>query len=145
MLDSIDYLDSTDVAQAFDSLSDSLNDSIGFFSGIVVVFMLLGLAISIFMIVCMWRLFSKANQPGWASIIPIYNMIVFFKIGGKPWYWILLMLIPIVDIVLAILVLQSFLKAYGKGSAGSVLLAIFFPVFYYPYLAFSNNVQYVGV
>jgi hypothetical protein len=55
------------------------------------------------------------------------------------------MLIPIVDIVLAIIALQSFLKAYGRGSAGSVLLAIFFPVFYYPYLAFLNNVQYVGV
>jgi F0F1-type ATP synthase assembly protein I len=144
-LDSLDYLDSTDVAEAFDSLSDSLSDSVSFFSGIVVVFMLIGLALSIFMIVCMWKMFSKANQPGWASIIPIYNAIIFFKIGGKPWYWILFMLIPIADIVFAIMAIQSFLKAFGRGSAGSVLLLLFFPVFYYPYLAFSNDVKYVGV
>ncbi len=142
--DSIDYLDSTDVANAFDSLSDSLSDSVSFFSGIVVVFMLIGLAISILMVVCMWKMFSKANQPGWASIIPIYNIIVFFRIGGKPWYWILFMLIPIANIVFAIMALQSFLKAFGKGSAGSVLLALFLSVFYYPYLAFSKDVQYVG-
>lgn len=113
-----------------------------FFSGTFIVVYLVFLA---FFIAVYWVLFAKAGQPGWASIIPIYNSIIYLKIAGKAWYWLLLYLIPVVNIVVSILVLQAFLKAYGRGSAGSVLLAIFFGIFYFPYLAFSSNVKYVGV
>ena len=102
-------------------------------------------AIGILELVSYWILFKKAGKPGWGCLIPIYNTYLMLKIGGRPGWWILLLLIPIVDIVIAIIALASFLKAYGKGSAGSVLLAIFFSAIYFPYLAFSKNVQYVGI
>ncbi|MDP4181103.1 MAG: DUF5684 domain-containing protein [Bacillota bacterium] len=106
------------------------------------VLIMIYLALVAFMIVTQWVLYEKAGQPGWACIIPIYNIIVYLKIGGKPWYWLLLMCIPFVNIIFSIMVLQAFLKAYGKGGVGSVLLALFFSIFYLPYLAFSKNVRY---
>ncbi|MDF2989163.1 MAG: Signal peptidase [Eubacterium sp.] len=99
----------------------------------------------VLMLASQWILFSKAGEPGWACIIPVYNTIVYLKIGGKPWYWFLLMFIPVVNVVLGIMALQAFLKAYGRGSAGSVILALLFSVIYLPYLAFSKEVKYVGV
>lgn len=97
------------------------------------------------MIVTYWKLFNKAGQPGWASIIPIYSTYIMLKIGEKPGWWILLFLVPIANIVFMIMALAAFLKAYGKEGAGPVLLALFFSIFYLPYLAFSNKVQYVRV
>ena len=63
----------------------------------------------------MWRVFTKAGQPGWAVFIPIYNTIVLLRVAGKPWWWLLLFLIPVVDIVLAIIVYASVATNFGKG------------------------------
>ncbi|HEY9062555.1 MAG TPA: DUF5684 domain-containing protein [Pseudobacteroides sp.] len=113
-------------------------------AGSMLLFSVIGLIVGILVIVSEWRLFEKAGEPGWACIVPIYNAIVMLKIGGNPWYWVLLMFIPVINIIIGIMALQGFLKAYGRGDIGSVLLALFFPVIYFPYLAFSKNVQYVG-
>ena len=112
----------------------------GISAGLIVVY----LVVIVFYIACQWILVAKANQPGWSVIIPIYNMYIFLKIGGKPGWWILLWLIPIVNIVISILALNAFLKAYGRDGAGPVLLMMFFSFIYLPFLAFSKNVQYVG-
>ena len=53
---------------------------------------IIGLLIGLLIIVAMWKVFTKAGQPGWASIIPIYNLYIWCKIVGRPWWWILLML-----------------------------------------------------
>ena len=53
------------------------------------------LGVIVFMFASMWKLFEKAEQPGWAAIIPIYNTYIMLKIGGKPGWWLLLMFIPI--------------------------------------------------
>jgi hypothetical protein len=84
----------------------------------------------VLMIASMWRVFAKAGQPGWASIIPIYNWIVWCKIVGRPAWWVLLLLIcfPIFYIILCI----DLAKSFGKGggfAVGLILLSIiFFPI-----------------
>lgn len=104
------------------------------------------LAVIVFELASMWILFQKANQPGWAAIIPVYNTYIMLKIGKKPGWWlVLLFFVPIANIVISILMISAFVKAYGKEGVGSVLLAIFFGIIYFPYLAFSKDVQYVNV
>lgn len=100
------------------------------------------LAIMILELVAMWKLYVKAGKPGWAAIIPIYNVIVMLEIAKKPWWYLLLMLIPIVNFVIAIIVTLNFVKAYGKDTAWGVL-AIFFAPIIYPILAFGDS-KYVG-
>ncbi|HEX2944832.1 MAG TPA: DUF5684 domain-containing protein [Clostridia bacterium] len=112
--------------------------------GILALVWIVYLAILVLEIASYWILFVKAGKPGWGSLIPFYNTYLILKIGGRPGWWLLLLFIPFVDIVIGIMMIASFLKAYGKGGAGSVLLAIFFSIFYFPYLAFSKNVKYVG-
>ena len=64
---------------------------------------ILPLAVIILMIASMWKIFTKAGQPGWASIIPIYNIIVLLKIVNRPVWWIILLLIPIVNFITMII------------------------------------------
>ena len=56
--------------------------------------------VAVIEIAAIWRIFVKAGQPGWASIVPIYNVVVLLRITGKPTWWVILMLVPLVNIVM---------------------------------------------
>ena len=99
--------------------------------------MVVYLAVMIFMLVAMWKVFTKAGKPGWAVIVPIYNIIVMLEIAGKPLWWILLMFIPFVNFVIAILVMAGMAKNFGKG-AGFVVGLLFLPIIFYPILGFGS-------
>ncbi len=99
-------------------------------------------AIVITLIIAMWTIYSKAGQPGWASIVPIYNIIVLLEIIGKPWWWLFLMCIPIVNIVILIMVYHNLSLSFGKGS-GFTAGIIFLGFIFIPMLAFGDA-KYVG-
>jgi hypothetical protein len=101
--------------------------------------MLLYLIVLVVMIAGMWKVFTKARQPGWASLIPIYNILILLKMVNKPWWWILLYLIPIVSIVISCMVMYEVAKAFGKG-VGFTLGLIFLPFIFFPILGFGDAV-----
>ena len=84
------------------------------------------------LLVSMWKIYTKAGKPGWAVIIPIYNIIVLLEIVGKPWWWLLLMLIPGVNVVFLVWTYNLLSLSFGKTSGftvGSLLLSpIFIPI-----------------
>ena len=89
-----------------------------------------------------WRIFEKAGKPGWAALIPIYNTIVLLEIVGKPWWWLLLFFIPVVNLVFAIWMLNLLSISFGKGIGFTLGLLFLSPIFY-PILAFGNA-EYLG-
>lgn len=93
-------------------------------------------------IVSFWRIFAKAGKPGWAAIVPIYNTVVWLEIIGKPVWWILLLMIPGINIVFAIWITNLLSKSFGKDEAFTVGL-ILLPFVFYPILAFGKA-QYAG-
>ena len=115
------------------------SDGSGLFSG---VFLIVILVIVVFIIASLWKVFTKAGEPGWAAIIPIYNTIVMLKIVGRPLWWLVLMLIPLVSLVIGIIVCIDLAKSFGKGAGfgiGIILLGFIFV----PILAFGDA-RYVG-
>lgn len=96
----------------------------------------------IFYIATMWKIYAKAGQPGWAAIIPIYNVVVLHQMVGKPVWWVLLYFVPIVNIVIAIIVTHALSLSFGKGTGFTVGLIILGFIFY-PILAWSDA-QYLG-
>lgn len=82
---------------------------------------LLYIAIAVVYVVAMWRIFTKAKKPGWASIIPIYNLYVMLKVVNRPGWWIVLYLIPIVNIFTHLVVSIDLAKAFGKSTAFGVI------------------------
>jgi len=100
-------------------------------------FMLLWLAFVLLIVVSLWKVFTKAGEPGWACLVPIYNIVVLLKIAGKPVWWILLMLIPLVNFVVAIIVSIGVAERFGKSTGFGIGLALLSPIFY-PILAFGD-------
>jgi len=115
----------------------------GYEGGIGIVGWLFYIAVIVFMLITLWKVYVKAGKPGWASLIPFYNIIVMLEIVGKPWWYLLLMFIPVVNIVISIMVTLDTAKVFGKGSGFGIGL-IFLPFIFYPILAFGEA-KYQGV
>ena len=143
MYDYSNYYYSTSALESADSAAGIL----GVIAGLGTFVWVLSMAVTVLMIVSMWKVFTKAGKPGWAAIIPVYNTVVLFQISGlSPWL-ILLFIVPFVNFiaipVLMILLNVKLAKAFGKGggfAVGLILLnAIFMPI-----LAFSDA-EYEGI
>lgn len=102
----------------------------GIFGG---VFMIVWLAVVVLLIAAWWKIFTKAGKPGWASIVPIYNIIVFLEIVGRPLWWIIVALIPLVNLILVF----DLAKSFGKG-AGFAIGMIVLPIIFIPMLGFGS-------
>ncbi|MCG1003534.1 MULTISPECIES: DUF5684 domain-containing protein [Halobacterium] len=84
-----------------------------------------------------WMTFSKAGEPGWAAIIPIYNLYVMLKIGGNEWWWLLLFLVPIVNIFVAVKMFVDIARSFGFGVLFGIGLWLL-PVVFFPVLGFGD-------
>ncbi|GMU83843.1 MAG: hypothetical protein AMXMBFR47_37130 [Planctomycetota bacterium] len=102
----------------------------------------LWIVLVVLVIASFWGVFAKAGQPGWLSLIPIVNIYILCKIAGRPGWWLILMLIPLVNLIVAAVLSIDLAKSFGKGlgfGIGLWLLGIIF----YPLLAFGPA-QYQG-
>lgn len=114
-------------------------EALGAAMGVASVFALI---LVVIMIVANWKIFTKAGKPGWASIVPFYNMYTLFEVAGMNGWMFLLLLVPIVNIVMAIMVYINLAKAFGQSGAFAVGLILLNPIFSL-ILAFGKA-QYVG-
>jgi len=98
--------------------------------------MIVWLAIVVLMIAAMWKVFTKAGEPGWAAIVPIYNYVVLDRVAGRPGWWLLLWILlgPIAYIVISF----DIAKRFGKG-AGFAIGLIILPFVFWPMLAWGDS------
>lgn len=118
-------------------------------TGVLLFISLIGSIVAIIQLIAMWKLFSKAGEKGWKSIIPIYNFVILFKISGlSPWLILVYLaaIIPfigwIAPIVITAILSYKLAKSFGKDSGWAVGL-YFLPSIFYLILAFGKS-EYVG-
>jgi hypothetical protein len=87
-------------------------------------FILVEIAFVVALIMGGWKAFVKAGLPGWAFIIPIYNLYLMWQMTDKPILWFILCFVPCVGIVFAVLIMIEVAKAYGQSAVIGVLMAI---------------------
>ena len=112
-------------------------------SGIASIMMILMLAVAVVFIIGLWKVFVKAGQPGWAVLIPIYNAYILLKIAGRPGWWILLFMIPLVNIVIVALVSIDVAKSFGQSAVFGLVLLFLLCGVGYLFLGFGKY-RYVG-
>lgn len=95
------------------------------------------LIVLVVVIAALWKVFTKAGKPGWAAIVPFYNIIVLLEIVGRPLWWIVLFLIPFVNIVVAFITSFDLAKSFGKGTGFGLGLVFLGPIFL-PILGFGS-------
>lgn len=104
--------------------------------------LIFNLAIFVLVIVGFWKVFTKAGQPGWFAIIPIFNFFILLKIVGRPWWFLILMFIPLVNLIVFAVVSMDVAKSFGKG-IGFAIGLFFLSFIFYPILGFGKA-EYQG-
>src|SRR3990167_3980068 len=107
-----------------------------FGSVILILSLVILIAIAV-MIVAAWKIFVKANQPGWAAIVPIYNVVVMLQIVKKPTWWVILTFIPFVNIIIGFIITYELAKIFGKR-LGFTIGLILLPIIFIPILGFGK-------
>lgn len=108
----------------------------------VYVFVAIYLAIIALIIIGLWKMFEKAGKPGWAALVPIYNIVVMLEIVGRPIWWIILLFIPCVGIIVSVVMCIDLAKSFGKGT-GYGLGIVFLGFIFIPMLGFGDA-KYIG-
>ena len=115
--------------------------AVGVLAGI---FTIVPVIISLLTFVSLWKIFVKCGKPGWAVIVPIYNILVLLEIVGKEPITILLMCIPFYGIYVSYKIYEALALKFGKSSSFAILMLLF-PYITLPILAFSKNSQLVDI
>lgn len=119
---------------AYEESSNSIIGSVE----LAIIFFVIGVQL-----VSFWNLFAIANKPGWVAFVPVYNLVMILRIVGRPLWWIILLIIPCVNIVVSFILYIDFAKSFGKDTVWGILLFLL-GVIFLPILAFSSSTQYVG-
>ena len=134
------------IASLFDVLAQSSNGGAAAGGAVAMIcsciMFLIYIGVIVLIVAGMWKMFVKAGQPGWAAIVPIYNMVIWCKIVGRPEWWVLLLLIPFVGLIFAIILAVDLAKSFGKD-IGYALGIIFLGFIFIPMLGFGSA-QYQG-
>lgn len=120
----------------------TLNAMLGTYSAIAIAFYVL-------LVIAQWKIFTKAGEAGWKSLIPVYNMVVLYKIIGlSPWLLLIYLtgIIPILGyiaiLVLSVISMVKLGQAFGKG-AGFIVGLVFLTPIFQMILGFGSA-EYVG-
>jgi hypothetical protein len=114
----------------------------GALAGLMICYLVFIALIIAFSIIVHWKIFTKAGEPGWACIVPVYNVMILSKICGRGELFGLLCLVPCVNIVVGIMLTFDLAKVFGKD-VGFAIGLLLLPIVFLPILAFGSA-EYVG-
>jgi hypothetical protein len=104
---------------------------------------LLSLAFAVVVIAGMWKAFEKAGEPGWAALIPIYNLYKVIEISDNEWWWLILFFLPVINFIALLKINIDLAKTFGQGLGFGLGLA-FLSFIFWPLLGFGDY-EYTGV
>lgn len=98
---------------------------------------LIYLAIVVVVLAGLWKTFEKAGQPGWGCLIPIYNIYLMTQIAQKPGWWVIMFIIPLVNIIFGVMMYNEIAKKFGQG-VGFTIGLLLLPFIFFPILGFGD-------
>ncbi len=89
-----------------------------------------------------WKLYTLAGRKFWEALIPIYNAIILLRIIKRPWWWVFLLFLPVINLIMFPVIWIETIRSFGKKSYSSVFLTIFSFGFYIYILNYSKKTNY---
>jgi len=90
-----------------------------------------------------WKLYIKAGRQAWEAFVPVYNAVILMKIINRPWWWTILLFVPIVNLIMFPVIWVETIRSFGKHTKADTWLAILTLGFYVYYVNYALDVTYV--
>lgn len=88
-----------------------------------------GFLFGLVILIAVWKIYTKAGKPGWAVLIPFYNLYVLLELIGRPWWWLILLMIPIVNVLVFFILMFDLARSFGKEPGFALGLILLTPIF----------------
>lgn len=113
-------------------------------NGAALLFNGIGLLILVTFSIGLYKMFEKAGEAGWKALVPFYNWFVWLKLIGKPSWWLVLLIIPVVNILVLVSMVIDLARAYGQHDLKHHTAALLLPFYWFPKAGFDAKIKYVG-
>ncbi|RZS93275.1 signal peptidase I [Aquimarina brevivitae] len=90
-----------------------------------------------------WKLYAKAGRKAWEALIPVYNAVILMKIINRPWWWVILLFIPVINVIMLPIIWVETIRSFGKNSTQDTILVIVTLGFYIFYVNYAVAVDYI--
>ncbi len=90
-----------------------------------------------------WKLYKKAGRQAWEALVPVYNAFVLMKIINRPWWWVILLFVPIVNLIMFPVIWVETIRSFGRHSTADTWLAFLSLGFYIFYVNYALEVNYI--
>lgn len=90
-----------------------------------------------------WKLYEKAGRKPWEALVPVYNAVILMKIIKRPWWWTILLFIPIVNLIMFPVIWVETIRSYGRNSATDTALVLLTLGLYTYYISYTQDVNYI--
>ena len=90
-----------------------------------------------------WKLYKLCGYKSYLAFIPIYNAIILMKIINRPWWWVILLFIPIINLLIIPVIWVETIRSFGKNKFIDTFLVLISLGFYIYSINYSNNLDYV--
>jgi len=89
-----------------------------------------------------YKLFEKAKEPGWKGVIPFYNLYTWIELSGRPKWWLLLLLVPILNVFIYAQMIMDMLKSFDKTEFHDYVIGLILTPVYFTYLSLDKKVEW---
>lgn len=90
-----------------------------------------------------WKLYVKAGRKSWEAAVPVYNAFVLLKIINRPWWWIFLLFLPVINIIIIPVIWVETIRSFGRNSSADTFLVLVTLGFYIFYVNYGLDVEYI--
>ncbi|MBT8263049.1 MAG: signal peptidase I [Bacteroidia bacterium] len=105
--------------------------------------LLLFLIIQVIHFLGTWKLYIKAGRKAWEAAVPIYNAVILMKIINRPWWWTILLFIPIVNLIMFPVIWVETIRSFGRNNATDTALVLITLGLYIYYISYTQEVSYI--
>ncbi|SDR94615.1 signal peptidase I [Gramella sp. MAR_2010_147] len=90
-----------------------------------------------------WKLYQRAGRKAWEAAIPVYNAVILMKIINRPWWWVVLMFIPIVNLIIIPVIWVETIRSFGRHSTAETFAVILTLGLYIYYVNYATENAYI--
>ena len=90
-----------------------------------------------------WKLYVKAGRKAWEAAVPIYNAVILMKIINRPWWWTILLFVPVINVIMIPIVWVETIRSFGRNSTQDTILVLVTLGFYIFYVNYFLDVTYI--
>ena len=101
------------------------------------------LVVQVVHFLCTWKMYVAAGRKAWEASVPVYNAVILMKIINRPWWWVILLFVPIVNLIMLPVVWVETLRSFGYNSSKDTLLGVLTFGLYIGYVNYTQELKYI--